>query len=59
MTQHPVQKYLAKCSERDRQIAEELMEAGHTEENLYAALPNPKAVELLRKPAKPNRKDQA
>ena len=46
--QHPVDAIIARMNRRDQEIAEKLMEAGFSEEDLYAALPNPGAEQLLR-----------
>jgi hypothetical protein len=52
MARHPIDKILAEMSERDRRIAEKMLEAGFGDEDLYAALPNPKADALLREKQK-------
>ena len=46
--QHPVDAIIARMNRRDQEIAEKLMEAGFSDEDLYAALPNPGAEKLLR-----------
>jgi uncharacterized protein Smg (DUF494 family) len=45
---HPVEKIIERMSKRDKDLVEELREAGFSDEDLYAALPNPKAAELLK-----------
>lgn len=47
MSNHPIDFFLSRMSERDREIAEELMEAGFTDEDLYASLPNEGVDKLL------------
>jgi hypothetical protein len=54
---HPIDKVLPRMSRRDREIAEELMEDGFTEEDLYQALPNPGADKLLKQPKNKVRHD--
>ena len=49
MSKHPVEKVIEHMSQRDQEIAEQLREAGFSDEDLYAALPTPKAVALLRR----------
>lgn len=50
---HPVEKVIARMTLQDRRIAEKLSESGFSDEDLYAALPNPGAIKLLKqKPAK-------
>lgn len=48
MKKHPVDEAIARMSPRDQQIANELAEAGFSDEDLYAALPSPGAERLLR-----------
>lgn len=45
---HPIDKIIARMNRRDQEIAERFMEAGFSDEDLYAALPNPGAEKLLR-----------
>lgn len=54
MTNHPIEGVLKQSSARDRAVAEKFYEAGFSDEDLYAALPNPKADGLLKE--KPNKK---
>lgn len=56
MSEHPIDRVLSRMSERDRRIAEILMESGCSEEDLYAALPNQNAVKLLTAKQKMNHK---
>jgi hypothetical protein len=53
MSKHPVEAVIERMSWRDQEIAEQLREAGFTDESLYAVLPTPGAVKLLEnKPVK-------
>ena len=49
MSAHPTEKILSRMNKRDLEIAERLMDAGWTDEDLYAALPTPHAESLLQK----------
>jgi hypothetical protein len=45
---HPVEAAIDRMSRRDQEIADQLSEAGFSDEDLYAALPNPGIDKLLR-----------
>jgi hypothetical protein len=49
---HPVEDAIARMSPRDQQLADRLYEEGFSDEDLYAALPNQGAIELLMNPPK-------
>jgi hypothetical protein len=49
MSAHPTEKILSRMNKRDLEIAKRLMEAGWTDEDLYAALPTPHTESLLQK----------
>jgi hypothetical protein len=56
MPKHPVDAAIARMSPRDQRIADHLAEAGFSDEDLYAALPNPGAERLLRNEPKPKKR---
>jgi hypothetical protein len=47
---HPVEAAIARMSKRDQRIANELYEAGNSDEDLYAAIWNEAATRLLQQP---------
>jgi len=50
---HPIEKIAQKLSKRDQDIAERLREeAGFSDEDLYAALPNKAVDQLLKRKEK-------
>lgn len=53
---HPVEVTIARMSPRDQRIANDMLEEGFSDEDLYAALPNPGADALLRNEKPPKRK---
>lgn len=55
MSRHPVEAAIASMGSKDRDIAEKLREAGFSDEDLYAALPNPGADKLLSQPMPPSK----
>jgi len=52
-TQHPIEAAIARMSKRDQRMADKLYEEGYSDEDLYAALPNPEAERLLQQPFPP------
>jgi uncharacterized protein Smg (DUF494 family) len=55
---HPVEAAINRMSRRDQKLANELLEAGFSDEDLYAALPNPGVDALLRPKAKKTKQQE-